>query len=35
VAIDGKVFVAGRIPSVDEVKRALRATANAKEQKTE
>jgi small redox-active disulfide protein 2 len=35
VAIDGKVFIAGRIPSVDEVKRILVASTNIKGQKTE
>lgn len=34
VAIDGKVFVAGRIPSVDEVKRILRVTPHIKEGET-
>lgn len=34
VAIDGKVFVAGRIPSVDEVKHILRLSAHIKEQET-
>lgn len=34
VAIDGKVFVAGRIPSVDEVKRSLRVTSHIKERET-
>jgi len=29
VAVDGRVFVAGRIPSVDEVKRILQATARS------
>jgi small redox-active disulfide protein 2 len=31
VAIDGKVVIAGRIPSVDEIKRRLLADANPKE----
>jgi small redox-active disulfide protein 2 len=35
VAIDGKVFIAGRIPSVNEVKRILVASTNIKGQKTE
>lgn len=35
VAIDGKVFIAGRIPSVDEVKRILVASINIKGQETE
>jgi len=34
VAIDGKVFVTGRIPSVDEVKHILRLSAHIKEQET-
>jgi small redox-active disulfide protein 2 len=33
VAVDGKVFVAGRIPSVDEVKRILHVVTNAENQK--
>jgi len=33
VAVDGRVFVAGRIPSADEVKRILRVTANTTERK--
>lgn len=34
VTINGKVFVAGRIPSVDEVKHILRVAAHIKEQET-
>jgi len=34
VAIDGKLFIAGRIPSVDEVKHILRVTTRIKEQET-
>jgi len=34
VAVDRKVFIAGRIPSIDEVKRILHATANIKERET-
>jgi small redox-active disulfide protein 2 len=33
VAIDGKIFVAGRIPSLDEVKRILNVAANTENQK--
>jgi small redox-active disulfide protein 2 len=31
VAINGRVFIAGRIPSVEEVKRILNVTANFKD----
>lgn len=34
VAIDGKLFVAGRVPSVDEVKHILRITAHIRERET-
>jgi small redox-active disulfide protein 2 len=34
VAIDGKLFIAGRIPSLDEVKRVLKARVHSKDQST-
>lgn len=33
VAVDGKVFVAGRIPSVDEVKRILHVATDTENRK--
>lgn len=34
VAIDGKVFIAGRIPSLDQVKHILSVTAHIRERET-
>ncbi|MFB0504938.1 MAG: thioredoxin family protein [Candidatus Bathyarchaeia archaeon] len=34
VAIDGKVFVAGRIPSLDQVKHILSVTTHIRERET-